>query len=94
MSEGMDQKKWKALLERLPGVIEVNTVDGHLNAVVQTREHGREVRSAAHALGIPEEALRIRLLRYWLEPYPGEPVINKKLLKQQMAEWEREDQDL
>jgi hypothetical protein len=94
VSEGRDPKKWKALLERLPGVIEVNTVDDHLIAMVQTGEHGREVRSAANDLGIPEGALRIRLLRYWLEPYPGEPVINEELLKQQITEWEREDQDL
>lgn len=66
MSEGGDPKKSKALLERLPGVIEVNTVDDHLIALVQTREDGREVRSAAHDLGIPEGTLRIRLLRYWL----------------------------
>jgi hypothetical protein len=83
-----------AALERLPAVIEVHPMDDHLIAMVQTREQGREVRSTAHDLGIPEEALRIRLMRYWLEPYPGDPEKNEELLKQQMVEWEREDTEL
>ncbi len=66
----------------------------HIVAVVATRERGQQARALADDLEVPRDALRIRVMRHWIYPYPDDSEVNEKLLWQQMSEWDKEDEDL
>lgn len=94
MSVEGEHDEWIDALRVLPGVVEVLLEDDHIVAVVATRERGQQVRASADDLGVPRNALRIRVMRHWLYPYPGDSEMNEQLLRQQMSEWDKEDEDL
>jgi hypothetical protein len=91
MDESPELSSWLGLVRGVPGVVFSEIESGRIIAGVYTEEDLAAARAAARGLHIPDQALDIKLVRVWLDPYPNDPVRSESAFAEQLRKWEKED---